>query len=430
MLKFKRLIILIAVLAITLVILTKIFSLQTATIVLVIITFILLISHTYWLIKLDLWLNSKKLDTLPHGNSIGLWNKVFTKIYRSQLKQKRTNHNLFEALDQFKSAAEAMYDGIISVNENNEIIWSNKTAQRMINIIPRNDYNQPVNYIFRNSDFKQYIENEDFSKTLKITNQANMLPLEVRVANFSNNHRIIILRDMAYENNIQNMRKEFVSNFSHELKTPLTVILGFLETLQMSTSNKENEKKIIDLMNNQAYRMKSLIDDLLLLSNVESNNEINRSEKINISLLVKEIKKNIAEVNGVNHKFIFSIDSKLNIYGAKHEVLSAFSNLITNAIRYTPKKGRIDIRWNQVGEHAVFEVVDSGIGIAETDLAKVSNRFYRVDPDRSRNTGGTGLGLAIVKNVMMQHQGEMKISSKVNQGSAFKLFFPINRIID
>ena len=221
---------------------------------------------------------------------------------------------------------------------------------------------------------------------------------------------------------------EFVSNFSHEIKTPLTVILGFLETLEIQSNKNSSEKKMISMMNDQAYRMKNLIDDLLLLSQVESNQDINRSEKINVSSLLNNIKRGLIKPSIKKQKFKYSIDSKLHVYGAKREIESAFSNLINNAIRYTPIKGEISVQWNIINGLAIFEVTDSGIGIPEKDLKRISERFYRVDPDRSRETGGTGLGLAIVKNIIIQHQGEMKINSEINVGSSFKLIFPKDRI--
>ena len=206
------------------------------------------------------------------------------------------------------------------------------------------------------------------------------------------------------------------------------MILGFLETLEIQSNKNSSEKKMISMMNDQAYRMKNLIDDLLLLSQVESNQDINRSEKINISSLLNNIKRELIKPSTKKQKFKYSIDSKLHIYAAKHEIESAFSNLINNAIRYTPIKGEISIQWNIINGLAIFEVTDSGIGIPEKDLKRISERFYRVDPDRSRETGGTGLGLAIVKNIIIQHQGEMKINSEINAGSSFKLIFPKDRI--
>ena len=418
----------IALVAIAFTLILNIFSLPSAVIFLISTLIISISFHIYWIYQLDKWLDNPTINNLPNG--YGVWAKLFTKIYRTETKQKKSKQELFGVLDQFKSAAGAILDGVITVDENNDILWCNKTAQKMLNIIPKNDYNRPITYIFRNSLFKDYIENEKYEDTLKITNQSNKLPLEIKIAHFGSKQRVIVCRDMTKETEIQNMRKEFVSNFSHEIKTPLTVMLGFLETLgDMQSDQNISEKKIIGMMNDQAYRMKTLIDDLLLLSNIESSQYINRSERIDIPTLLKSIKKDVIVPKGSKHKFNYSIDSKLYLYGAKHEIESAFNNLVTNAIRYTPEKGQINICWNLVNELPIFEVVDTGIGIPEKDIKRISERFYRVDANRSRETGGTGLGLAIVKNVILQHQGEMKITSEIKKGSSFKLIFPAERSI-
>mgnify|MGYP006058948887 FL=1 len=416
------------ILAIAYLLILNIFNFNIAILSLVFTLTLVIIFHTYWLYQLDLWLDNPTIKNLPNGS--GIWNKIFSKIYRTETKQKKTKQELFEVLDLFKSGAGAMLDGVVAVNKNNEILWSNKTAQRMLNIIPKNDYNRPIFYIYRNTYFKAYIENENYEDTLKINNQTSMPPLEIKVAYFGSKQRIIVFRDITKETEIQNMRKEFVSNFSHEIKTPLTVLIGFIETLaEMKSSKSVSEKKIISMMSGQANRMNILIEDLLLLSHIESNQHVNRSEKINIAKLIRDIKKNVIEVKGNGHKFDFSIDSKLDLYGARQEIESAFNNLITNAIRYTPSEGQISIRWNLINTLPIFEVVDNGIGIPEKNIKRISERFYRVDPNRSRETGGTGLGLAIVKNVVNQHQGEMKINSDIGLGSSFKLIFPADRAI-
>ena len=416
------------ILAIAYLLILNIFNFNIAILSLVFTFTLVIIFHTYWLYQLDLWLDNPTIKNLPNGS--GIWNKIFSKIYRTETKQKKTKQELFEVLDLFKSGAGAMLDGVVAVNKNNEILWSNKTAQRMLNIIPKNDYNRPIFYIYRNTYFKAYIENENYEDTLKINNQTSMPPLEIKVAYFGSKQRIIVFRDITKETEIQNMRKEFVSNFSHEIKTPLTVLIGFIETLaEMKSSKSVSEKKIISMMSGQANRMNILIEDLLLLSHIESNQHVNRSEKINIAKLIRDIKKNVIEVKGNGHKFDFSIDSKLDLYGARQEIESAFNNLITNAIRYTPSEGQISIRWNLINTLPIFEVVDNGIGIPEKNIKRISERFYRVDPNRSRETGGTGLGLAIVKNVVNQHQGEMKINSDIGLGSSFKLIFPADRAI-
>ena len=181
-------------------------------------------------------------------------------------------------------------------------------------------------------------------------------------------------------------------------------------------------------MSEQAHRMKKLIDDLLILSNVESDYLHNRSEKIIMKDMFKKLKSEVSLIDQKQHKIIYSINNEINIYGSKSEVYSAFINLLTNAIRYTDKEGEISVSWNKINNDAIFQVTDKGIGISEIHVKRITERFYRVDEDRSRESGGTGLGLSIVKNVMHQHQGEIRIVSEPNVGSSFKLIFPAERM--
>ena len=182
-------------------------------------------------------------------------------------------------------------------------------------------------------------------------------------------------------------------------------------------------------MSSQAYRMTKLVDDLLLLSNVESNLFQNRSEKLKISIMIKKIKKSISSIDDKKHKIKYLINENLNIYGSKKEIESVFYNLITNAIRYTENNGSISISWGLINGLPIFEVKDNGCGIEQKHIDRITERFYRVDPDRSRDTGGTGLGLSIVKNIIKQHNGELKITSEVGKGSSFKLIFDKESII-
>jgi len=208
------------------------------------------------------------------------------------------------------------------------------------------------------------------------------------------------------------------------------VITGFIETLDQPKNNLSSDtKEIFSLMSEQANRMKDLINDLLLLSNIEASLNKNRSEKVSIFRLSENIKSSTSKLNKKNHKIKFNIDKKLNIYGSRSEIQSAFSNLVSNAIRYTPEKGNIFITWHLINNLPILEVTDNGVGIPKNKINRITERFYRIDEDRSRSSGGTGLGLSIVKNIMLQHQGQLEITSELNQGSTFKLIFPEVRVI-
>ena len=369
------------------------------------------------------WLNKPSLSNLPHGN--GVWKHIFTKHYQVLKDNKKSKKELVSTLDQFTKAAEALMDGVIALNESNEIIWSNRKSQIMLNLNPKKDLGQPINYILRNTDLIKYLEKENYDETIKInlTADSNKI-IEIKIVYFGEKQKVMVLKDISQAIKIEAHRKEFISNVSHELKTPLTVISGFIETLEdMAASDADEHKNILKMMGNQAYRMSKLVDDLLMLSNVESSLFQNRSDKLLIKTIMIKLKKNISILNKKDHKIKYQIDDKLNIYGSKKEIESAFVNLITNAIRYTDKNGSILISWGLINGLPIFEVKDTGSGIEQKHINRITERFYRVDEDRSRNSGGTGLGLSIVKNIIKQHDGELKITSDVGIGSSFKLIF-------
>ena len=382
-----------------------------------------LLLHMYWLFRLMKWLNNPSLSNLPHGN--GVWQQIFTKHYQILKDNKKSKKNLVSTLDQFTKAAEALMDGVLALNESNEIIWSNRKSQIMLNLNPKKDIGQPINYILRNTDLIKYLEKESYDETIKINLAADSNKIiEIKVVYFGEKQKVMVLKDISQAIKIEEHRKEFISNVSHELKTPLTVISGFIETLEdMFASDGGKHKNILNMMGNQAHRMSKLVDDLLILSNVESSLFQNRSDKLLINRIMIKLKKNISILNKEDHKIKYQIDDKLNIYGSKKEIESAFVNLITNAIRYTDKNGSILISWGLINGLPIFEVKDTGSGIEQKHINRITERFYRVDEDRSRNSGGTGLGLSIVKNIIKQHDGELKITSDVGIGSSFKLIF-------
>jgi two-component system phosphate regulon sensor histidine kinase PhoR len=402
---------------------SNIYSITHGLIVCLFTLSIYFILHVYWINKLSKWLNNPSLSNLPHGT--GIWQNIFSKHYQILKSNKKSKKELVSTLDQFIQAAEALMDGVVALNENNEIMWSNKKSQVMLNLNPKKDTGQPINYIFRNTDLMSYLDGGDFEKSIKINLEAqNEKIIEIKIVLFGEKQKVLVAKDISQTIKIESERKQFISNVSHELKTPLTVILGFIETFEdMFKSNSNEQKNMLKIMGKQAYRMSKLIDDLLLLSNVESSIFQNRSEKIFISTMISKIKKTIASLNSKNHTIKYQIDNKLKIYGSKKEIESAFINLITNAIRYTNENGSISISWGLINGLPIFEVKDNGNGIEKKHINKITERFYRIDADRSRETGGTGLGLSIVKNIVNQHNGELKITSDIGKGSSFKLIF-------
>jgi len=377
--------------------------------------------------KLNTWLSKPLIEELPQGT--GGWESIFSKIYQDVRTRRKSKKNLATTIDQFILASDALLDGVIVINESNEIAWANKRAKTMFGVDSIKDKTQPIQYIFRNTEFTAYLDAEEYDQPIHIKTKNIIEDIEIRIISFGKLQKLIIGKDISVIIKNESIRKEFVSNFSHELKTPLTVITGFIETLDASLITDKPTKQIFNLMMEQSTRMKRLIDDLLLLSNVESSLIKNRSEEINSKKLFEKIKKNIKLVDKERHKIIYKINYQFNIYGSKQEIESAFTNLITNAIRYTPDDKMIYINWNVINHTPIFEVIDLGIGIEKKHINRITERFYRVDDHRSRSTGGTGLGLSIVKNIMIKHQGELNVLSEPNKGSTFKLIFPSDRLI-
>jgi two-component system phosphate regulon sensor histidine kinase PhoR len=407
---------------------SKIFSLNIAITFLILALIIYLISHIFWINELSKWLDNPKSNEIPDGR--GIWQDIFSKIYKNYRFENKSKKDLATAMEKFVEAADALLDGVVSLNESNEIIWCNKRAQLMFGINVRKDTNKPILHIFRNSEFKKYLDEGNYESTLQVDTENYINHIEVKVIPFGRYQKLLTARDISPILKNELVRKEFVSNFTHELKTPLTVITGFIETLDQPKNNlSPGTKEIFTLMSDQANRMKDLINDLLLLSNIEASLNKNRSEKIYIGRLFDSIKASSSKLNKKKHKIKFNIDKNLNIYGSKSEIQSAFSNLVSNAIRYTPEKGNILITWHLINNLPIMEVTDNGVGIPKNKINRITERFYRVDEDRSRSSGGTGLGLSIVKNIMLQHQGQLEITSELNHGSTFKLIFPEDRII-
>jgi two-component system phosphate regulon sensor histidine kinase PhoR len=410
-------------------IISNMYSIEDGLIVCLCLMSCFLLLHMFWIYKLSKWLNNPSLSNLPHGT--GVWQHIFTKHYQIFKESKKSKKNLVSTLDQFTQAAEALMDGVVALNESNEIIWSNRRSQVMLNLNSKKDTGQPINYIFRNTDLISYLEKGNYEESIKVNLEAsNTKTIEIKIVMFGEKQKVLIAKDISQAIKIESDRKEFISNVSHELKTPLTVISGFIETLEdMFTISGKEHKNILKMMGDQAYNMSKLIDDLLLLSNVESSIFQNRSEKLLINTIMSKIKKNISILDTKNHKIKYQIDSSLTIYGSKKEIESAFLNLITNAVRYTDKDGFISISWGLINGLPIFEVRDTGSGIQQKHINRITERFYRVDTDRSRDTGGTGLGLSIVKNIIKKHDGELKITSAIGKGSSFKLIFTKESII-
>ncbi len=383
------------------------------------------LKQAYSLVSLDKWLNRPSQHTVPIGDS--LWEPTFSKLYKFHKNTIKMKKDLGLALDQFILGAQALPDGVLSLDQSNHILWANKKIQYMLGIKLPDDLNKPITYIFRDTKLLDLIEANDNKKSISIIIDDNKYL--INLIGFGIENKLLICRNINNEEKSEANRKRFISDVSHELKTPLTVIMGNSELMLNTDIEKKQQKVLLQATLEQTQRMNALITDLISLSSIASTKNIQRNNRVIVDDLKDQILNNLSslkEKKGIS--FEFNIDSKKNILGSFSEIYSALENLVSNAFRYTDK-GSISINWFILKGQGVLSVTDTGIGISKEHLEKITNRFYRVDADRSRNSGGTGLGLAIVKNIMDHHNGSIDIKSDMNKGSTFWLVFPKERVI-
>lgn len=382
-------------------------------------------NQTYYLISLDNWLNRPSQHTVPIGNN--LWEPTFSKLYQFHKNIVKTKRDLGLALDQFILGAQALPDGVLSLDQSNHILWANKKIQRMLGIKIPDDLNKPITYILRDTKLLDLIEANDNKKSISIIIDDDKY--QINLIEFGAENKLLICRNINNEEKSEVIRKRFISDVSHELKTPLTVIMGNSELMLNADIEQKQQKILLNATLDQAQRMNTLIADLISLNRVDTTKTILRDKKVMVTDLKNQILSSLSSLRlKKDISFEFNIDSKKNILGSFSEVYSALENLVSNAFRYTDK-GSISINWSIIKGQGVLSVTDSGIGISKEHLTKITDRFYRVDTDRSRNSGGTGLGLAIVKNIMDHHNGSIDIKSDVSKGSTFSLVFPKERVL-
>ena len=382
-------------------------------------------NQTYYLISLDNWLNRPSQHTVPIGNN--LWEPTFSKLYQFHKNIIKTKRDLGLALDQFILGAQALPDGVLSLDQSNHILWANKKIQRMLGIKLPDDLNKPITYIFRDTKLLDLIDANDNKKSISIIIDDDKY--QINLIEFGAENKLLICRNINNEEKSEVIRKRFISDVSHELKTPLTVIMGNSELMLNADIEQKQQKILLNATLDQAQRMNNLIADLISLNRIDTTKNILRDEKVMVTDLKNQILSSLSSLRlKKDISFEFNIDSKKNILGSFSEVYSALENLVSNAFRYTDK-GSISINWSIIKGQGILSVTDSGIGISKEHLNKITDRFYRVDTDRSRNSGGTGLGLAIVKNIMDHHNGSIEIKSDVSKGSTFSLVFPKERVL-
>ncbi len=385
--------------------------------------------HLHNIYRLQKWLQLSSQPQPPQGTAI--WMEIFDRIYYLQKQNRRRKKKLTRYLSRFKESTSAMPDATVVLNQHGQIEWINKAAQKLLGLKPSQDIGKHISSLMRRPEFVEYLAKGNFKQALETHPPLNdQQHISVRIIPYGNNQSLFIARDVTPIRRLEQMRRDFVSNISHELRTPLTVLRGYLETMQDETDeNTKMWQRSIEVMNQQALRMQNIVDDLLMLSRMESTKTQASPKEVSIPELLRSIHSAALALGQEKEQtIVLDVDEALWLKGQRSELYSAFSNLVFNAIHYTPAKGKITIKWSQNKKGAHLKVQDSGIGIAPQHIARITERFYRVDTGRSRDTGGTGLGLAIVKHVLQRHDAQLTVFSQVNHGSTFSCSFPSERI--
>ena len=390
----------------------------------------LLVFHLRQLQQLNQWLANPQVRAVPEGR--GVWQDTFVALYHLARRQSVSQQQLSKALARFQRAGEAMPDGVVMLDAGDQIEWFNPIAGEQFGLNSQTDIGNPITYLIRQSQFHEYITAHNYSEPLimKSTRSPDST-LSIQLVPFGEDLKLLISRDITRFEQVETMRRDFIANVSHELRTPLTVVGGFLESLQDYTDLSDQERAhFFDLMRDQTLRMQRLVEDLLTLSRLESAANPLQEETVPMSQLLQQM---FAEAQGLSqgrHRIALEVLSDMALFGSESELRSALGNLISNAVRYTPQDGAILVRWEVVQGEGRFSVKDSGIGIEARHIPRLTERFYRIDRSRSRETGGTGLGLSIVKHVLTRHQARLEITSDVGHGSTFSVIFPASRLVE
>ena len=375
------------------------------------------------------WISGPLNDPLPDAS--GIWGDFVSRMNSRVKIRQREADQLASAVEQFRSALEALPDGVVFMDTQHRILWMNQLAESLLFLSQRQDTGKPIEHMVREPEFVTYLQQGDFTEPLMYhpARRAGACFM-INVIDYGYERSLMTIRDLTQLETLENVRRDFVANVSHELKTPLTVISGFIETLQAhhSTLSEEKRERYLNLALAQAEQMNRLVQDLLTLSSLEASSVFADETDVDVAKLVAELAESADTLSANKHVIRCEVPDDLRITASASALRSIFGNLINNAVNYTPPGGEIMISWAESAEGGCLRVTDSGIGIDAAHIPRLTERFYRVDQGRSKNTGGTGLGLAIVKHALNRHQGHLEIVSQPNQGSTFTACFPRDRV--
>ena len=380
------------------------------------------------LYRLDHWLrNRSRLDPPDPG---GMWGDVVVQVVRLHRRKKFHKQRVIALLREFRRSTAMMPDAVVLLNPEGEILWFNRKATEFLGLRRKTDYGIRMENLIRHPDFSRYIESRQFTGPVVLRPKVGEdVWLSFQAVPYGDGQILLLVRDVSRQERLEAMRKDFVANASHELRSPLTVISGYLETLAGDAELPVDLRPPLDEMRRQAARMTSIISDLLELSRLEASDEQVVGEPVDVAALVATLRKDVLARQSRPAEVKVEVEPGSRLVGDPGLIHSAFYNLVDNAAKYTPVDGSMLLRWWTDASGGHFSVSDTGPGIPAEHLPRLTERFYRVDPGRSRATGGSGLGLAIVKHVLLRHGAELQVSSTLGKGSTFVCHFPPRRVV-
>jgi len=378
--------------------------------------------------QLDRWIIAREPGIPPDAS--GIWGDIFDRIYHLQRRREREALRLQSVLNRVQETVAALPDGVILLDSRGCMTWWNDNASELLSF-QSGDVQKPLINFVRSPQFIAYYEKQNYHEPFEISSPGNETKrLQIQITHYGQGERLVLIRDITRIYRLEKMRKDFVANVSHEMRTPLTVITGYVETLSDQVDKvPPSWKKPLDQIQQQAQRMNLLVNDLIILSRLETEDSQGTQSEVNLAHLAQTVKAEAEVIGKNNYPISADCDQALVMRGNQKELHSAMSNLVINAIKYSPPGTEVHINVRVTEQGLELEVIDNGIGIDDIHLSRLTERFYRVDTSRSINTGGTGLGLAIVKHVLLRHDGKLNISSKPGKGSRFTCVFPLSRLV-
>lgn len=381
----------------------------------------LLIWHFWNLLRLSWWLWVDRSMTPPPGR--GSWEPLLYGLHQMQLRNKKRRRELGNLIKRFRSGAESLPDAVVLTTEEGGIFWCNGLAQQILGLRWPEDNGQNILNLLRYPEFTQYLKTRDFSRPLNLVLNTGR-HLEIRVMPYTHKQLLMVARDVTQMHQLEGARRNFFANVSHELRTPLTVLQGYLEMMDEQPLEGAVREKALHTMREQTQRMEGLVKQLLTLSKIEAAPTHLLNEKVDVPMMLRVVEREAQTLSQKKQIFTFEIDNGLKVSGNEDQLRSAISNLVYNAVNHTPEGTHITVRWQRVPHGAEFSVEDNGPGIAPEHIPRLTERFYRVDKARSRQTGGSGLGLAIVKHAVNHHESRLNIESTVGKGTRFSFVIP------